>query len=650
MTTPGSQYGAFMNGGGQVSVQAGGAPMRATTETEGWWGLLLTVVIVAAAVGTGAFVGVGTWRVVHDVAPLADLKDGARVLNANATALLEDAQLIIPPDNCTVYVGNQTQPDEYPSDEFFVFSGGDSDLQIDFDTSQLTEGATVFLQPQNTSGVVAYTEDVEGDFTTFLDSVFTLFNAADNDKEVRFGLDGLAPQSTVTLSPQATSGTIAYLSDVPAQVTEFADDEFTLETFQSGDGTAAMLDASALTANTTRVLTAQDADGTITYLANVTALVPVMLDSTLLIYHDASPTSKARFDLEGVPNATDVTLAFQDRSGTIAYRDDIPSIVFTEVDITESGTFPDVDREGFVTLQEGSVVQIEITMCGGGGAGVGGCAAGGANDTRFQVGGGGAGGAIEGFLLRNVSDLYESLVITIGERGVAEPAPTVEGDHVTFEGGQGGNTVVEALRITPLADPLELVAYGGQRGLGATGTEPDATYYGGCGGGSGGRVPLDPASIEPAPGGDTGGVAGACGDAAGFAPVAPSVRYPWRAGGHGSERRANVDPVEGGGGYTVTYYVCEEANSCGSSSMLNGGRGGHASDSSTTWVAGGGGGLFGPGGTPGSPNAGANTCAGGGVGDIGQPFPECSVETHRTGAGGSGRVLLRYWTTTAQSP
>lgn len=639
MSFRGAPLGAMEHGGYQPLQQVSQQHQQTLVqETEGWWGVLLTLVVVSAAIGTGAFVGVGTWRVVHDIAPLADVKAESIALRANVTDLLEDAQLIIPPDNCTVFVGNQTQPDEFPSDEFFIYSGGDSALQVDFNTSALNSGATVFVQLQNTSGVLAYTEDVAQDIATFVASVFTIFNAAEATKEVQFDLDAIANGTTVVLAPPDGDCTIAYLADIPAQIVEFADDEYVLQTWQSGDDTTATFDASAITSGATRVLTVPDKDGTVAYLGNVAALGATMLDGTLRIYHAAQPSSKTRFDLGDLTAPSTRTLAFQDRSGTIALLEEVPDITFTEVDITASGTFPDVGREGFVTFQEGKIIQVEITMCGGGGAGVGGCASNGSGNARFQVGGGGAGGAIQGFVLRDVSEFYERFDITIGERGVATAGPTVEENHITFTGGQGGDTIVEAQRLTPLVDPVTLVAYGGQRGLGATGTAPTATYYGGCSAGSAGQTPLDPTDIEPAPGGEFGGVPGVCGDAVGHDPVRGSLRYPWLAGGHGSERRALIE-----GGNPPVYYVCEEENTCGSSNMVNGGEGGHPASSSTAWVAGGGGGLFGAGGTPAAPDAGLNTCAGGGVLNVGQPFPDCLSETHRTGRGGSGRVTIRYW-------
>lgn len=485
----------------------------------------------------------------------------------------------------------------FSDDLFGVHAPGDPTTVVRFDLGDLSDDAlvlspTVTLTFQDASGEIAYLADIAPVATAFGDLEFVVQNQADPDKELRFDLGALPSPSAPVLTVQNAPGTVAYLADMIAAKNIFMDDEFTVH--NAADATKrVMFDVGGVSDGASRVLAIPEGDGTIAYLADIAAAGFPLSDGDFALQHAAVTSRQMLFDLSGVSGSTTIEAAVQNRDGTIAYLDEIPTDEFVEVVITEDRAFPNSSIEAGGTLSAlGDIYLIEISSCGGGGGG-------GDMEDGEGGGGGGSGGGVENFRIRNPADKYTRFDVVLGAAGAAGSSGG--------EGGTGGETMVTGVPVSGGEWHLVLRGFGGQGGQ--QGVTLSSGSRGGGGASSGGAA----TGVTLGEAGEQGGLVGGAGGywATNFSPhgVPGPLTLPWRTGGGGGGG-------SGGGGRGAKFFGTAFSNDCPNS----GGGSGCGANS-----------MFGRGGTEGSPDG--AVCAGGAGGST----------ANAAGAGGEGRVLVRYY-------
>lgn len=493
--------------------------------------------------------------------------------------------------NCSQF--NITFPVTFSDAAFHLFDAVDPSKLAKFDVSSLVSPFSQSqLIIQDANGTVAYLGDIPAFPTTFLDDAFTVENAVDGTKKVMFNCSLISLASISLLTIQDASGTIAYLSDIPAPTSVFVDNVFTVQN-AIDNSKKVQLFVGLVTTATTQTMTIQDASGTIAYLSDIPiANNGSFADDAFRVQQTLDPTAEVALDLSLVTPGLVSVMTVQATSGTIAYLSD--AVAFVDVHINTTRTFPDVGHEGVSSLAALGVTQLQIWVCGGGGGGGGGGDGGG--------GGGGSSSAVELFFVGDAATLFTNLSCIIGGGGAGgDGSGGVLGG---FHGDDGNTTSVIGNAVSSLGGFLELFGYGGGGGL--AGDESGGAA--GAGGGSGGPAFNNSAGIA----GIEGGLAGSLADLSG------AFRYPWHAGGGG-----------GGGG----------PGSTAGSDWIGGGSGG-ATGITFSSGGGGAGSLFGTGGDGGpienADGQDGGLCAGGGgsAGTVGVDF---------SGDGGDGHIFIRYW-------
>lgn len=115
--------------------------------------MLATLTFIAFLL-LGGLLGVGIWRFVEESRDRNDKLDELRSLTEDIEDLIDVVLNITVPANCTVFVGNLTQPNMYPDDEFLIFGGMDPTREMQFNATGISTATTQILTIQNTSGVV----------------------------------------------------------------------------------------------------------------------------------------------------------------------------------------------------------------------------------------------------------------------------------------------------------------------------------------------------------------------------------------------------------------------------------------------------------------------------------------------------------------
>lgn len=126
----------------------------ARPRAEGSWAAVLATLTFIAFLLLGALVGVGVWRFVEESRDRSDKLDELRTLTEDIEMLIDQVLNITVPANCTVFVGNLTQPNMYPDDEFLIFGGTDPTREMQFNATGISTSTTQLLTIQNVSGVV----------------------------------------------------------------------------------------------------------------------------------------------------------------------------------------------------------------------------------------------------------------------------------------------------------------------------------------------------------------------------------------------------------------------------------------------------------------------------------------------------------------
>jgi len=531
---------------------------------------------------------------------------------------LNDADLLAgnltAPPNCTL-LGNATAFSIFPDDLFTIFSDMNPGNFFQFDLSGLLFNSTVVLTTQNGTGTVALLGDIPPITTVFEDDEFRVLNAADQSKEIRLNVGGVTASTIQVMTVQNSSGIVAYLSDLPTATNTFLDDVFAVQ--NAGDPSReVMLDVSQVSPSTTQVMSVQPLNGTIAYLADIPDIGPTFPDNEFEVKNALDAFKTFMLDCSIIATQTVQTMTVQDTDGTIAYLSDLPQIV--EVMVTTSRVFPDIANEGVATLEElGDITKLEISLCGGGGGGGTGFTGpqkkrsdGGlvSRSSNVAGGGGGSGSGYENFPVLWATQRFFGFNVTIGSGGAAA---------VSFNtGGNGGRTNVlgiSKIEIDTIVNNtfyVNLDGYGGGGGgfTSAPGDPGESPALGGSGGGNGGSASTSTsASTIPGIAGDLGGYKGGLGGSqTGNGGKMGAVNYPWRAGGGG------------GGGFTIGAgwfgsYSDSNCDGCGASSM------------------------FGGPGTNVVPIRPSSYCAGGNGGDLEQGPDGTGSD------GGDGAALFRYY-------
>jgi len=570
-----------------------------------WTALTIAGTILAAAVIVFAILWAGLARANRNSEKLFDQR---QTEFNNLLDFIDDF-----PTECDCNGTNFGLATTFPDDEFAVFYSGDpsNETQIVFDVTTFSSPSTNYtLYVRNISGIIAYLSDVPTYPTTFADDEFAVVHYLDNSKQVMFDCSLIVSGSTVVLTIQDASGTIAYLSDIVPQHTVFIDDVFAVQN-AANPTKEVQLDASGLTSPSTVVMTVQDASGTIAYLEDLPSASGQFSETEFEVFHVSDSTRIVKLNVSALvtPGST-TTMTVQDKNGTIAYVDQ--RVSFDDYDITADRLFPDIANEGVETLAELGATRIEVWLCGGGGGsleaffsnlppGI----------TAGFLNAGGSGAGFDGFVIENTAQRFERFNCTIGAGGIFGTGMGSDPNVSDLDITNGGTTILEGipLVLNSSMSELKLEGYGGTGSPGANYT----SFYGGRGGSNGGP---SQAFLDGDPG-DLGGLAGSSGIGTPFPNPGTSVpggfRYPWRAGSHGgslASPQTTCNPDTSGGDIAIAR--------CPPAPFIGGGSGGAPFNGTITGFdgenleGGGGGGMFGPGGDSGS-DAEPNTCAGGGM-------------------------------------
>lgn len=481
--------------------------------------------------------------------------------------------------NCTVD-GNTTITSNFSSALFAVFLEGDPSARFQFNLTGIDGMNLIVWSIRDLSGTIAYLSDIRPVGSVFPDDEFLIVNVLDETKHMEFYAGNITTATTQELTVPDESGTIALLSDVPAQPTVFLDDVFAVQ-FNGDPSAEAMLDLSGITTGITRTLTIQDDSGIVACLANISFPQPPFADNVFAVFEDADPTSIMEFDCSLIATGTTHNLTVQDSDGTIAYLSDIPQVVEVLVNVTRE--FPAVGFEGVATLGAlGDLWLIEISLCGSGG--------GGGDDGA----GGGSGSGHTDFQIFEPSSKFTNFTCTVSAGGAAGTGGSSgeDGNVTTLVGNSAGEYF------------LSLAGYGGGGGEPAT----IGGAAGGAGGGNGGNANGTIPGVAGEEGGLEGGIGALVTGSETFTDgMMGAINFPWRAGGGGSGSTEGTPGTTSraaawNGAYATNSSVCDGSTGCGAASM------------------------FGPGGI-GSATPDGSYCAGGGS----------------NGAGGGGACLFRYY-------
>ena len=396
---------------------------------EGMWSPVLATFIFVAALGLGSLIGIGIWRFKHQETARRHNNNLINQLNTNINDLISFVENITVPNNCSIDVSNFTQPTQFNDNEFRIFGDLDPTQSLRFDASGIPGSTLRILSLQNVSGTVAYLSDVLGQSSTFLDNAFAVQRFDSITRQVMFDLAGISNSNTRILSIQDASGVIAYLTDIPLQPSVFLDNAFGVINLIDGSKQV-VLNCTSISDFTTRVMAIQDANGTIAYLSDITAgVLPPFSDDVFNVYLAGTPSSRTKLEVGGLSANTTVIMSVQDASGVIAYLSDVLQII--EVTVDSSRIFPDIGNEGVATLAElGALSHIEISFCGGGG---------GANDNSDSGpgAGGGGGSAIIDFLILEPSLKFTAFNVSLGLGGVGGGLFAGDGTPTNVAGQSG---------------------------------------------------------------------------------------------------------------------------------------------------------------------------------------------------------------------
>ncbi len=216
-----------------------------------------------------------------------DLKDTGVVPGeyTRATLTVNDKGLVT---NATSNIsGNLTCPSEFPDNTFLIVNDVVTTAAVQFNVTDLTPSLLRTMTVQADSGVIAYLTDVG---SVFPDDTFTVQNAAVPSKRVQFNCFDISPGFTRIMTIQDSSGVIAYLSDI---ATTFADNVFVI--FDQVDGSKqATFNAAGISPNTNRTYAFPNLSGDLLLTVGAQSLTNKIIQGpTNLVDADLLRTSAA---------------------------------------------------------------------------------------------------------------------------------------------------------------------------------------------------------------------------------------------------------------------------------------------------------------------------------------------------------------------
>lgn len=268
-------------------------------------------------------------------------------LNRNSNITQEIAALqalvdtVMPPDHTG----------RFSDANFTILNAEDLDKRFCFDAANLTSGQKRLYTTPNQKGILALTKQIPTDIAPFDATYLTLSADATliNERLLTFNtsvftLTDLGPGNAfevdVDLTPAFVTnynranvtvdskGRILFaVTNLDPNTTLFFDSNFAI--FDDTNSTRQMkFDCSGISSVTTRVMTVQDASGTVAYLSDIPS---VFLDNVFAVQNAVDPSRQVMLSVVGVSAATIRTLSIQDASGTIAYLSDISTTFFDDV-------------------------------------------------------------------------------------------------------------------------------------------------------------------------------------------------------------------------------------------------------------------------------------------------------------------------------
>ena len=188
-------------------------------------------------------------------------------------------------------------PSIFSDADFQIFDDGDATKIIQFQADQITSGNTRTLTVQDSDGTLAYLTDIPTSLSSFDDSVFNVFDNADNTKILMFQIAGISTSTTRTATWPDKDGTVAFLDDIVVPGNEFFDDVFRI--VDNVDNTKKIaFEVASLTTATTRLWTFPDDDDTFVGLATSQTLLNKTIDGDDNTFLDI-PVSALADDVDG---------------------------------------------------------------------------------------------------------------------------------------------------------------------------------------------------------------------------------------------------------------------------------------------------------------------------------------------------------------
>lgn len=170
-----------------------------------------------------------------------------------------------------------------------------------FECSAISDKTTRVLTIPDKDGTLATTDDITN---VFNDNVFSVQNAADTSKKLRFDAGEISAAATRVLTVPDKDGTLATTDDI---LTTFSDAIF--EISNAVDPTKiGKFDAHGIDPATERTYQLPNSDGT---LALTTDISTTFSDETFGIFEGVSPTKILSFDVSDLPSATTTTLGIE---------------------------------------------------------------------------------------------------------------------------------------------------------------------------------------------------------------------------------------------------------------------------------------------------------------------------------------------------
>lgn len=171
----------------------------------------------------------------------------------------------------------------------------------------------------------------------YADDLFTVFLNTDANKAFRFDASLITttiPTKRIITVPDK-NGTMAMLSDLVAQSNDFPDDLFRVH--DNVDPTKLLaFQIAGIGTGLTRTATWPDKSGTVAFLDDITAPGNTFDDLLFRIFSTVDNTARLKFDVSAISTGTDRTVTWIDEDLTILGLDNIQTIMNKTIDATNT--------------------------------------------------------------------------------------------------------------------------------------------------------------------------------------------------------------------------------------------------------------------------------------------------------------------------